>query len=267
MATPAFSSTPYDIGSPTSYSISAVHGAINYTWEASNNILINGSLSPLSTTSTSVAISQRPGYSGAGWVKVTAAGSQCGGSSVTKDVWVGIPEITGFSYSGGGSYPTCPHEEFIFEPVFNGYKDQPLRYRWSASNVSSHGDLTASSLIVTAAGYGGGTRMTIGLEVETTLGWTQKQQVQFEIRDCDSGAEPWFYPNPVAENELTIKVPANPDSNSTYTLLDKQGTTCAHGQLEGKEVKINTSNLREGLHLLIIEHNGKTHTRRVMIKK
>lgn len=262
---PVFSNAPYDIGSSTAYSVEPVPGATGYTWETSDNILINGQLSPQHNLPASVMLSQRPGYSGAGWVRATATNPQCGSSSVTKDVWVGLPEIIDFSYFGSSDYPTCPFEQFTFAPIYNGYKGQPLRYRWTVSNVSSHGDLTGSSLIVTAAGYGGGTRMSIGLEVETTLGWTQQRVMLYEIRDCDSGAEPWFAPNPVTEDEFTIE--SDSDGSYSYTLYDQQGNIKLSGKSKAKKAKVNTKGLSNGLYLLRIEQSGIVTTKRVIIQK
>lgn len=266
---PVFSSAPYDIGTTaTSYSIAPVTGATSYTWAASSNILINGQVPPLQSTSTTVTISQRPGYSGAGWVKVTANSPQCGSSSVTKDVWVGKPEILNFSISGSNKYPTCPYEQHTFAPVYsNGYQGQPSRYRWTVGNVSSHGDLTGSTLTVTAAGFNFSSRMSIGLEVETPLGWTQQFVMLYEIRDCDNGAEPSFAPNPVTEDEFTIETSAAPDEIYSYTLYDLQGNQHLSGKAKGKKTKVSTKGIPAGTYMLRVEHKGKSTTRRMVIEK
>ncbi|MBF8964280.1 T9SS type A sorting domain-containing protein [Pontibacter sp. FD36] len=264
-----FSNAPYDIGNTaSSYSITPVAGASGYTWEASPNILINGQLSPLQSTSTAVAITQRPGHSGAGWVKVTANSALCSSSSVTKNVWVGQPEILYFSYFGSAKYPTCPYEQHTFAPVYsNGYQGQPTRYRWTVGNVSSHGDLTGSTLTVTAAGFNFSSRMSIGLEVETPLGWTQQFVMLYEIRDCDNGAEPMFSPNPVTEDEFTLELSGSSDESYSYTLYDLQGNQRLSGKAKGKKAKVSTKDIPAGTYMLRVEHNGKSTTKRMIIEK
>ncbi|SIQ61384.1 Por secretion system C-terminal sorting domain-containing protein [Pontibacter lucknowensis] len=269
LPTPTFNNAPYDIGNTaSSFSITSVAGATSYTWEASSNILINGQVSPLQSTSTTVAISQRPGYSGAGWVKVTANSAQCGSSTLTKNVWVGQPEILYFSYFGSAKHPTCPYEQHTFAPVYsNGYQGQPSRYRWAVGNVSSHGDLTGSTLTVTAAGFNFSSRMSIGLEVETPLGWTQQFVMLYEIRDCDNGAEPMFSPNPVTADEFTLELSGSSDESYSYTLYDLQGNQRLSGKAKGKKTKVSTKGIPAGTYMLRIEHKGKSTTRRMIIKK
>ena len=264
---PVFSSAPDEIGNLTAYSVAPVAGATGYTWEASPNILINGQVSPLQSTSTAVTISQRPGHSGAGWVRVTAASAQCGSSSVTKNVWVGVPEIIGFRYYGSSAYPACPLERITFEPIYNGYQGRPLRYRWSASNVISHSDLAGATLNVMAEAFNYSSRMIIGLEVETAIGWTQKWVMEYEIRDCDNGAEPWFAPNPVTGGEITIEVPSSSEESYSYTLFDLQGNQRLSGKAQGKKTKVSTKGIPAGTYMLRLEHNGKSTTKRMIVEK
>lgn len=74
--------------------------------------------------------------------------------------------------------------------------------------------------------------MAIGLEVRTANGWTQKLTLQYEICDCDGGAEPWFAPNPVTENEFIIE--PDSDGSYSYTLYDQQGNLERSGKSKAK---------------------------------
>lgn len=269
LVTPAFSSAPYDIGSSTAYSVQPVPGATSYTWSASSNILINGQSSPLTTQATSVTLSQRPGESGLGWVRVTANNTLCNSSYIQKDVWVGLPEIIGFSYDCGWctpfNYPACPYEQGIFEPIFNGYPPgQILEYKWTVTNVSYHAGLTAPSLFVVAPGQHT-TRMIIELEVRTSNGWSPKRIEEYEVRDCDAGAEPWFAPNPVTEDEFTIE--SESSESYAYSLYDQQGHKKLSGKSKVGKTRVSTKGLPAGLYFINIEYNGRTSKKPLVIKR
>ncbi|NDK57160.1 T9SS type A sorting domain-containing protein [Pontibacter sp. BT213] len=269
LAKPAFNNNnaPYDIGASTPYSIQPVPGATSYTWEASSNILINGGLSPVTTSDANVTLAQRPGYSGAGWVKVTATNPQCGASSVEKEVWVGIPEIIGFRYTcmctNGFNYPACPYEQGAFEPIYNGYKGQVQEYAWTATNVDSHLGLTGPNLFIVAASQPR-TVMVIGLKVRTAIDWTSYWDEEYEVRNCDAGEEPYIVaPNPVTEDDFTIETQTT--GTYTYTLFDQQGNKKLSGSSKEK-TKISVRNLPAGLYFMHIAQNGRTSKKQLLIK-
>jgi hypothetical protein len=267
LATPVFSSAPYDIGSYTPYSVTPVPGATSYTWEVSPNILINGQSSPQTNLSNEVTLSQNPGYSGAGWVRVTANSTQCSASQVYKETWVGIPEILSFGYQGS-IYPACPNEHITFSPNYNGYQGQVLEYRWTATNISQHLGLTDPVLYVVVGPFiETGRRMEIGLEVRTSLGWSAKRTTEYEIRDCDGGMEPWFVANPVTEDEIAIETTYASTQQDSYSLFDQQGNLKRSGKLTGKKTKVSTKGMPGGLYYLQVEHNGLVSKKRLLLQK
>jgi hypothetical protein len=249
-------------------------------WSVSSNLQI------MSFTNTSVIVNSL--YDGQGVLTATFQNGQ----TVTKNIWVGVPQITGLF---------CPDDSTICSGIFcqqglglpsfnltdsvvansNGLTTAQIfdktNWEWERVNINIviAGD-TRGDQIYIAPNFVGQTGVRV--RAKNNCGWSEWSELYFEVVDCGVGLsrlseqEKVFivYPNPsndivnidVKEGKTMLTV----HSKVSAELFDIMGKSKAKINIKNNKASFNVSTLNKGIYVLQIYIDGKTESHQIGVK-
>lgn len=183
----------------------------------------------------------------------------------TKNISL-IPTCTSISTANNFNFPTAnPGQLDIYTPTYTGWSGQTgyvgFRGRFEGYRINGYFKLTVgangSSYSVTEFGYN-----------TQPFGSITTPPCTLSSEDFETRFDVFVSPNPF-ENEFTINVPEEYQIKSIelYDLLGKRVLNFEDINPENNQLKINTTNLSNGMYILKIKNdNGSTITKKLVKK-
>ena len=250
------------------------------TWSVSSNLQI------ISFTNTSVIVNGL--YDGQGVLTANFQNEQ----TVTKNIWVGVPQITGF---------ICPVDSTICSGTFcqqglglpaftltnsvvansNGLTTAQIfdKTNWEWERVNTHIVIavdTRGDKIYIAPNYVGQTKVRV--RAKNNCGWSEWSELYFEVVTCGGGLSRLseqdkafiVYPNP-SDDVVNIDVK---EGNTILTvhskvsgeLFDIMGNSKVKINIKNNKASLNVSAFIKGVYILKIYIDGKTESHQIGVK-
>ena len=202
--------------------------------------------------------------SGMGWVKAIVS-SSCGNDTIEKNVWVGKP-----------AKPTiiCPYPIVGLNSLIEANAVGPgaESYQWNVGGGTITSGQGTSDIWITTSSHCQ-YDLTIRLTTSNSCG-SSAQAIKSIPFDCSGGITPLSVsPNP-ADNILTVEINNNktPDNlnnidlkTSELRIYDKMMTLKKQKQFKGDLVKINVTDLQEGVYIIQLISGKKIYKEKIII--
>lgn len=209
---------------------------------------------------------------GSGWIDATIS-SPCGTEPpIRYNVWVGKPYdflVSGPTVVLAGSYNNYSAVEWNQQPSFSDQGVNTNGFTWSFGYPPTSAGwncfgCTGQTIMIQA----GSQSTYVTGQVTNTCGSVQRNYEVFIDCPTNDCLEPFFvYPNPSSE-ELTISSNSTTDNNviTDISLVDSNGTVVYSEKTKGRgQIKISVQGYKNGTYYLIINENGVTKKRQIII--
>lgn len=263
-------------------------GGASYNW----TITLGADLVSLSANGTAnISVTAFPNVSGQVILSLIMGGN-CGNLTLTKTIWVGVPQITGL---------ICPNDSTICSGTFcqqelglpsfdltNSLEANVMgmtttemweKTNWEWERINTNiviAQNTQGNLIYVAPNYIGQTGVRV--RAKNNCGWSEWSELYFEVVNCSNNLmrlsedEKTFlvYPNPSNEIVNIDLRDANnlPEKNAKISgeLFDIMGKSKAKIQIKDNRASFFVSGLNKGVYVLKIYINGKLESHQIGVK-
>lgn len=268
----------------TSASYSAPSGGTFYNW----SITQGAELVTFTGNGTqNIALTALPNASGEVIISLTMGdnGVRCGNITITKSIWIGIPQFKEFYFYGGTfttlciapiDYLTTDLPSRKVKAIFDGMSSSEildnLNWEWEAENylIMLNGTKDTRTICPMETGFS-----SFKVRAQNACGWSEWYQIpQFEItlppNNFRQSSIYAVYPNP-SEDIVNIDLrdqKNQPDQNTTISgeLFDMIGQSKSKVKINNNKAIFSVKGLNKGIYVLKIYMNDEVESHQIAVE-